>query len=230
MKQELLQFLRVRESSQAKRVKVEYRKGFFTIVRPEGVDIDKEEVVEEYREWFEDMLPKACEYRESVPDRCFEEGSEIQVLGVDKCIVVERCRTGQVSDNVYLAEHLVERSGVKDRLEVVLRRYARSVFEEKVDKFSQKIDGDFNKIFVRDQGTRWGSCSSKNNLNFNWRLILGPEHVLDYVVVHELVHLEELNHSKRFWKRVEEIYPSYERSSRWLSENSAKLVFDTSKF
>ena len=83
---------------------------------------------------------------------------------------------------------------------------------------------DYGRITVRDQRTRWGSCSAKGNLNFNWRLILAPGEVLDYVVVHELAHRREMNHSKRFWSLVEMVLPDYERRRRWLKENGEALM------
>ena len=71
--------------------------------------------------------------------------------------------------------------------------------------------------------TRWGSCSSEKNLNFNWKLILAPPEVLDYVVVHELCHLKEMNHSKAFWDEVGKVMPEYETYKLWLKENGWKL-------
>jgi len=116
---------------------------------------------------------------------------------------------------------------VKNEVKRALKNKARKIFEEKAEKFSREIDEDFGKIYLRDQATRWGSCSSRKNLNFNWRLVLGPEKVLEYVVVHELVHLEEMNHSENFWRKVEEIFPEHENSLEWLEKNSAELLFNT---
>lgn len=78
----------------------------------------------------------------------------------------------------------MNRTSLKDQLEKVLRDEARQIIESKIQLYSDQVDKDYEKVFIRDQETRWGSCSSKGNLNFNWRLILGPEHVLEYVVVH----------------------------------------------
>ena len=76
---------------------------------------------------------------------------------------------------------------------------------------------------VRDQRSRWGSCSSKHNLNFNWKLILAPPQALDYVVVHELCHLHEFNHSLRFWRLVESQMPDYEAWKKWLKIHGSEL-------
>ena len=77
----------------------------------------------------------------------------------------------------------------------------------------------YNKIKISGAQKRWGSCSAKGNLNFSWRLIMAPLRVLDYVVVHELAHLEEKNHSKRFWNKIKIIQPDYEQYKDWLKEN-----------
>ena len=77
-------------------------------------------------------------------------------------------------------------------------------------------------ITVREQKTRWGSCSAKGNLNFNWKLVLMPEEILDYVVVHELAHRLQMNHSTEFWDEVEKILPDYRKRRQWLKENGQK--------
>lgn len=226
VKQEILTYLELKNSSRTKQVKLRYRKGLFTVVVPEGVDIDVEELVESNLEWFESYIEEARNYREQVPTREFVEGEVFEVLGNEKEIVVEKRRSNEVNEDIFLAEHLVERTGLKDQLEKALRDFAREKFEEKASNFGEEIDGDYEKIFIRDQKTRWGSCSSKDNLNFNWRLVLGPEKVLDYVVVHELVHLEVKNHSNEFEKKVREILPRASQAQSWLNNYSAKLVFE----
>lgn len=77
---------------------------------------------------------------------------------------------------------------------------------------------------MREQKTRWGSCSAAGNLNFNWKLILMPPEILDYVVVHELAHRKELNHSKAFWSVVEQILPDYKERRRWLKTEGALFI------
>lgn len=226
MEKEILEYTEIRESSRAKSPKLRYSKGLFTVVVPEGFDVDVDEVVEKNLDWFQSHLEEARRYREQVPDREFVEGGRFSVLGKEREIVVEKRRSNEVNDSIFLAEHLVERTGLKDQLEKALRSFAREMFEEKTSVFAEEIDGDQGRIFVRDQKTRWGSCSSKDNLNFNWRLVLGPEKVLEYVVVHELVHLEIKNHGEAFERRVREIFPEASESRRWLEDNSAKLVFD----
>lgn len=226
MNPKIKEFLEVKRSKKAGSILLKYRKGDITVVIPEGINFDLDELIHENRDWLEDKVLEAQKFREEIPDRELKQDSEISVLGKDRKISVEKRRSNKVEENIFLAEHLVERTSLDDQLEKALRDFAREKFEEKASKYVECVQGDFNKIFVRDQKTRWGSCSSKNNLNFNWRLILGPENVLKYVVVHELVHLEVNNHSKKFWQRVEKIMPDYKTSERWLKDNSAHLEFN----
>ena len=103
------------------------------------------------------------------------------------------------------------------------RDKAREIFEQKVSYYAQMMGVSYGRIAIRDQKTRWGSCSGEGNLNFNWRLIFAPAGVLDYVVVHELAHRKEMNHSPRFWKVVEDTMPEYRKYQKWLKENGRGL-------
>ena len=103
------------------------------------------------------------------------------------------------------------------------KKYARKIFEAKVAYYNQFTGGNYTSITIRDQKTRWGSCSGRGTLSFNWRLILAPPEILDYVVVHELCHLTHMNHSKEFWELVESVIPDYKTKRKWLKENGHTL-------
>jgi len=105
-----------------------------------------------------------------------------------------------------------------------LREQARKRVTERVRYYAPIIGVTYGQIAIRTQHTRWGSCSSKGNLNFNCLLALVPPEVLDYVVVHELCHRKELNHSDRFWKEVERILPDYKARKKWLKDNGGALI------
>ena len=105
-----------------------------------------------------------------------------------------------------------------------LREKTRELVTERVAHYAPLIGVMYNQIAIRSQHTRWGSCSSKGNLNFNCLLALVPIEVLDYVVVHELCHRKELNHSDRFWNEVARILPDYKIRKKWLKDNGANLI------
>ena len=95
---------------------------------------------------------------------------------------------------------------------------------KRVSYFAEQIGVEYGKLTVRNQKTRWGSCSSKGNLNFNCLLMLTPPEVIDYVVVHELCHRKEMNHSKAFWAEVEKVLPNYKEQAKWLKENGGQII------
>ena len=105
-----------------------------------------------------------------------------------------------------------------------LRERAKSVLAQRTAYFARQIGVTYGKITVRDQKTRWGSCSQTGNLNFNFRLILAPSEVLDYVVVHELCHRRQMNHSTQFWQEVAQVLPDYRKRKAWLTENGWRLM------
>ena len=106
----------------------------------------------------------------------------------------------------------------------LLREKTRQLVTERVKHYAPIIGVQYNQIAIRTQHTRWGSCSSKGNLNFNCLLGLTPLEVLDYVVVHELCHLIEMNHSMQFWDAVERTMPDYKVHRKWLKDNGNRLI------
>jgi len=105
-----------------------------------------------------------------------------------------------------------------------LRRRAKETIPERVAHFAPLIGVSYGSITVRSQKTRWGSCSSRGNLNFNCLLMLTSPEVLDYVVLHELCHRKELNHSARFWAQVERVMPDYRLRRKWLKDHGSALI------
>lgn len=105
-----------------------------------------------------------------------------------------------------------------------LARQALEYIPGRVRYYADVIGVDYAKITIRNQKTRWGSCSGKGGLNFNCLLMKTPPEVIDYVVVHELCHRKEMNHSKQFWNEVERILPDYKMSVKWLKEHGSDLM------
>ena len=105
-----------------------------------------------------------------------------------------------------------------------LAKKALIVIPEKVRHYAPLVGVDYGRISIRNQRTRWGSCSSKGNLNFNCLLMLLPDDVVDSVVVHELCHRKHMNHSPQFYAEVERVFPEYKRCSKWLNENGGMYL------
>ena len=101
---------------------------------------------------------------------------------------------------------------------------AMQVIPQRVAYYAPKIGVDYGRITIRNQKTRWGSCSAKGNLNFNCFLMLMPPEVIDSVVVHELCHRKEMNHSDRFYAEVLRVFPEYWKWNKWLKENGRRII------
>ena len=101
---------------------------------------------------------------------------------------------------------------------------ALKVIPDKVKKYADILNISYGRITIRNQKTRWGSCSSKGNLNFNCLLMLTPGNIIDYVVVHELCHRVEMNHSQNFWAKVGSVLPDYRQRREWLKTEGSKII------
>ena len=99
------------------------------------------------------------------------------------------------------------------------RKKARSILQDKLDYWSQITGLEYNQLRLKENSTNWGSCSTKRNINLDWRLTLLPEPICDYVILHEVCHLKEMNHGPRFWSLVERYMPEYRERKLWLTKH-----------
>jgi len=115
----------------------------------------------------------------------------------------------------------------QDKFKASLKSWYKIKFKEiaipRLNYFSDKYNLKINQVRFKNQKTLWGSCSSKNNINLNYLLVMAPMIVIDYVIIHELVHTVHKNHSENFWNAVEAIMPDYKKAKKWLNKNGYKL-------
>ena len=139
-----------------------------------------------------------------------------------------------ISKSKWIDEHMLKvQSAIDERskLEKITFEQVKELADQAVEYipkrvkyYAEKENFVYNKITIKNLVSRWGSCSTKGNLNFNCLLMLTPDYVIDYIVVHELCHLREMNHSEKFWAEVEKIMPDYQRAELWLKQNGGNLI------
>jgi predicted metal-dependent hydrolase len=216
----------VRYSGRARYPRIDVTLSGVEVVVPEDMDLDPESFLLEKQDWVLEKDAELAPVRDEIPERQFVDGATFPVEDEEHMV----CVTG-VSDHVIrdglilLARDRVTASSIRDELEELLRETARDRVHTIIDRYRLRIDGEPNTVYIRNQQTRWGSCSAKDNLSFNWRLIMAPPRIMEYIVVHELVHLEHHDHSDRFWDRLTELCPHAAESRDWLEANGHRLIF-----
>ena len=159
-------------------------------------------------------ITPAGEVEVRCPRRCSKREAEAFVASKEDWI----CRHLQT---------IAQRPRLPQLSEMELRALAEQAaisLPERVRQFADRIGVSYGRITIRCQKTRWGSCSAQGNLNFNCLLMLTPEEIRDYVVIHELCHRKHLNHSPEFWAEVQRYCPDYRVCKKWLKENGASLI------
>lgn len=205
------------------------RKSGLTVTIPYRYNIrNLPDFLNHHAAWILKNLAKYCVDNSSPALVGSRPSDTISYLG--KCLKITQNRNGHGSNMVKLEQNKLVISLCSSgnqmssgELTQWLRNQAVKLINDKVKKFSQLIGVAYNRVAVRDQRSRWGSCSCRRNLNFNWRLIMAPEQVLDYVIIHEICHLIEMSHSKKFWELVARYCPQWHEHRDWLDNHSLEL-------
>ena len=181
-----------------------------------------EEVVLEKRNWIKKKVAEMLK-RPASAVHTYVEGEIFYFLGRAYPLhIVDQSGTGiERTDRLCVSHTLI--SDIRNRLKCWYIEEARKEIHARCMWFSMMTGYSPTSIRITDARQRWGSCTHKGGLNFSWRLIQAPLEIVDYVIVHELVHLRQPDHSKKFWSKVKEIMPDYERRREWLRENERLL-------
>jgi predicted metal-dependent hydrolase len=216
----------VRRSADASEPRIDVDIHGITVVIPESENARPSTLLKENAAWVVDQQRKYDTYREQVPDRTFETGACFPFLGQDRELVIESRRNHVVNeDSIRLRKSAVEQSSVKRVLENFYRSRARDYLTDRTDHYAESMSVEYEKIELRNQRTRWGSCSTSGTISLNWRIIMASPEVVDYLIVHELAHLAEQHHGREFWQLVGEHVPNYKKKAEWLEQNSVRLIF-----
>jgi predicted metal-dependent hydrolase len=209
----------VRRSARARRVRVavDAHDGVQVTLPARAREREAALAVAELRPWIERRLAevRAARERLAVP------AGHVPYLGLHLALVPEagRVRAHRRGDVLH-----VPAADARPAVERWYRRAARAEIAPRLDGAVAALGRAYTKLTIREQRTRWGSCSTTGAMSFNWRLVLAPEEVLDYVIWHEACHLVVMDHSRRFWGLLERHRPGYREQQRWLRTNGAALV------
>lgn len=221
------------EFSKRKTIKIQVVAGGEVQVKaPTGIDKKViQRFVDQKTPWIMEKIDHMKQVEVALNERRFSKSGTICLMG-EKYRVSILENSGDVDGRVtrHKSEHQLcihysrQRHSEEEIITGWLKDQARTRIVEKVRGYSLLMGVEPNQIRIKDQKTRWGSCSSKDNLNFNWRLIMAPEWIIDYVIIHELCHLVHLNHSPAYWQLVENMMPDYKMRRQWLKEKGHTLV------
>lgn len=173
--------------------------------------------VEQHREWIKECLSK-------IPKpKTFEDGEKISILGREYTI----CHTPNARRGVYAENNILYVSGAKEflhrRVCDYIKKTAQKEFLKKSRLLAAKIGCKVKSVTIKDTKSRWGSCSSLDNINYNWRIALAPEFVIDYLIAHEVSHLRHPDHSRSFWQCVKNLHPRCGEGRLWLKTQGKEL-------
>jgi predicted metal-dependent hydrolase len=212
---------RVRRSDRARRVRVlvDPHHGVEVVLPRRSPASAAAAAVAELRPWIEGRLAAGQSARDAVAAR----GASVPYLGRELALRPQdaRTRAHRRGDELLVPADPVAAQAAIERW---YRRAARDEIAPRLDAAVAALGASYAKLTIRNQRTRWGSCSSTGSMSFNWRLLLAPEPVLDYVVWHEACHLRVMDHSPRFWALVHRHCPEYQTYRRWLRSQGSTLV------
>lgn len=193
-----------------------------------------ERVFSKKQNWILKNLDHVARQKTSTMIRQFNDGDEIEFLGEKYPIHITRysgssvtCALREKVLSIKVSEHVAEeklKRYVKAIIEKWMLHQAKHYIPNRVAEINERTGYTYKRIAIKNQKSRWGSCSRQGNLNFNFRLMMAPVAVIDYVIIHELTHLRELNHSKKFWTMVEKYCPDFHLHKKWLKRCGGSLV------
>ncbi|HEX5225634.1 MAG TPA: SprT family zinc-dependent metalloprotease [Solirubrobacteraceae bacterium] len=209
----------VRRSERARRVRVNVsaHAGVEVVLPARAPERAAAAAVSELRPWIERRLREAAAIREQIAAR----GSRLPYLDGSLELLAQPGRTRAHRRG----EQLLGPAGdPREAIDRFYRRAARAEIAPRLDRATALVGSRYTGLDIRSQRTRWASCSPSGRMSFNWRLLLAPERILEYVVWHEVCHLDVLDHSPAFWRLLRGRWPSYREDREWLRRNGATLA------
>jgi predicted metal-dependent hydrolase len=221
---------RIRRSSRARHARIDVGGDGVEVVVPDRFPMRKvEPFVREKQPWIERTLRRLAQSQAEFPPARLEPGGEVPYLGerLELRVRVEpwrvRTHVARRGQLLHVAVGEPGEAALREALERWYRRRARTEVEPRLKRAARRAGAGYKSLQIRGQRTRWASCSANGAMSFNWRLLLAPAEILDYVVEHEVVHLEVLDHSDRFWATLAARCPDWRRHESWLRRHGHAL-------
>ena len=183
-----------------------------------------DDMLQKHADWIAKKQAEAKVKQVAKPSRLFAEGEKFFFLGEQYSLAFVKGKALRLDGKFQLGN--AAQADVKVLFEKWYKKEARHIFNERVALYAKKHGFDVKQVKLSSARTRWGSCSSKGYINLTWRLVMAPLEIIDYVVVHELCHLREANHSQAFWTQVGAIMPDYKTRRKWLRQNGHLFQWD----
>jgi predicted metal-dependent hydrolase len=190
-------------------------------IPPRGSRREAIEVVERHRPWIERQWRQRMAERRA--HEVWQDGTRILFRGREVALAVSVARQGWRVAFADQSLHVPSSGRIRDGVEQRLRLLAEQELEPRLRRFAAQHGLAVKQVTVRNQRTRWGSCSRGGCISLNWRLVQMPPAVADYILLHELMHLRQANHSRRFWREVEAVCPGYRDAEAWLRRSGRSL-------
>ncbi|HRD01589.1 MAG TPA: SprT family zinc-dependent metalloprotease [Candidatus Saccharicenans sp.] len=199
--------------------------GGLMVRAPHGLDISViDDILKRHRPWIRKKLAEARKRQELFQPRKFEEGEKFFWLGKEYPLkIAGRARPSLVFTGESFELSASFRASARQLFEAWFKEQARTYLTSRARTISQKTGFKYKKLRISSASTRWGSCSARGTISLVWRLMMAPPEIIDYLIVHELAHTEEKNHSPAFWQLVAEFVPDYKERRRWLRANGFRL-------
>ncbi len=219
----------IRVSDRAKRLTIRILpKGRVEVVLPKKMpERFAHSFVESRASWIKKQLLLQQKKHEAKQIYTFETGERIPFLGTELTLSIAEKNTKTLAYRYGETLFVSCRDADKEKIRLAIHQWyknqAKILFEREVRILADRLDVAVGKITIKNQKSLWGSCSRKGNLNFNWRLLLAPPQIVQYIVVHEVVHLIHHNHGEKFWSLVSRLCPQYQEYDGWLKQNGFLL-------
>ncbi len=217
----------IRVSARATRLRITVSSSGVTVTLPKGVpQREAEKFLLQHSAWVQEQLKRTAKQAKPSPlpaDVILWHGVPTQLVRIEEPDRKSRARVEEAGGRLRVYLPAGSKIHTRRAAEAWMRAEARAEIEQVVIAQARRMGARPKAVSIRDQRTRWGSCSSRGNLSFNWRLVMTPPAILQYVVIHELAHLFQPNHSKDFWVVVAGYFPEYKKARAWLRNNASAL-------